>query len=781
MYKKVFLLALFFFIGFSIFGQTAISGTVVDEAGSPLLGATVLLQNSVIGAVTGADGSFKISRAPIGDHLLECTSLGYTTKVVPVTVQEGNEVRLSIRLLRSAEELDEMVVVGTSKAEQLKEQGFSVAVLETATVKNTNLDINQLLKTVSGVNIRESGGLGSGFDLSLNGLSGNQIRYFIDGVPMERFGSSLTLNNFPPNLVERIEVFKGVVPTTLGADALGGAINITTAYRGKSFLDVSYAYGSFNTHIASVNGQYADKGKGHFFKVSSFYNHSDNDYLMRDVPVFDLELGNNLGTIDIDRFHDDYSSAMVTLEAGVFDKKWADGASIMLTGALNRKNYQHPDNNILRVFGGFRTEGESYLGRINYSKTFHKLHIKAYALLGKVRESVIDTSAFKYNWAGDFIKRDDDDPKGELLERRSFLKLDDIVANSQLTMGYRFNDYGSLGLTLNQNRLKRTGDDIVDPLNRVFEAPNTINKNVVGLSYTYKNIVKGIEITPFLKGYRFKGSITSEGIDGTLTTSAPRFEDVGYGAAIAYARSPKLSFKTSYELAYRIPEAFEILGDGIYITPNPGLGPEQSDNFNFGIRYDTKNNNFGLDAETNLFYRNSKNFIRFNPLGPFGEFENLNNVRSVGAEAALLLRYRRLLRLSTNLTYQEITDQTAFDEGLPNINFKSKVPNIPYLFGNAQLGIVPFKPNEKNELSLFWNLRFVQEFFLIWENLGDPNQKNVIPKQFIQDFRVQYTMKEGKYNLALAVNNVFDQLAFDNFSIQRPGRSFNIKLSYFIH
>ena len=58
-----------------------------------------------------------------------------------------------------------------------------------------------------------------------------------------------------PHLVEQIEVYKGVVPISLGADALGGAINVITPALDQDLLDISYTYGSFNTQTASVFAQ----------------------------------------------------------------------------------------------------------------------------------------------------------------------------------------------------------------------------------------------------------------------------------------------------------------------------------------------------------------------------------------------------------------------------------------------------------------------------------------------------------------------------------------------
>ncbi len=53
---------------------------------------------------------------------------------------------------------------------------------------------------------------------------------------MDYLGTSLTLNNIPPSMIERIEVYKGVVPVHLGADALGGAVNIVTKDEYRCFL-----------------------------------------------------------------------------------------------------------------------------------------------------------------------------------------------------------------------------------------------------------------------------------------------------------------------------------------------------------------------------------------------------------------------------------------------------------------------------------------------------------------------------------------------------------------
>lgn len=781
-----FLLIATFILFTYLTGQTAaqnnsgsINGKITSSAGDPLIGVTVMLQGTDIGSATDKNGNYVISKVKPGKYSLIISVVGYKKQFHPVLVKAGETVTLNSSLFEEAVIIDEVIVRGKSDAQSLREKGYQVDVIESKGLKNFSNDINSILKTASGINLREAGGLGSGFQLSLNGLSGNQVRYFIDGIPMENFGASLSLNNFPLNLVEKLEVYKGVVPISLGSDALGGAVNIVTDQWQASYLDAAYSYGSFNTTRGSLNGQYTDNRTGLFLKGSFYYNNSDNDYLIRNAPVYDLELGNYITSRSIKRFHDDYTSTMLQAEAGVYNKSLADKLSFKVTASGGRKNYQHPDNNILRVFGDFHTKNNTLLFSAGYMKRIGNFEIKAHALTGNIDESVIDTSRRKYNWSGQFIERASGDTKGELLERRSFMKLSDDVLRSNIAIDYDPSGIHRFSVSFNQNYLKRTGDDIVDKFNRSFESPNFINKNMMGIAYTLRAKNNIFETSVFMKKYWYDGKIISFDYAGNELITKPSLDNTGYGVTLSYQAASFILFKSSFEKAYRVPESYEILGDGIYIKSNPSLSPEKSYNINLGSMFSGAHGQFEVKAETNLFYRLSEGFIRFNPLGPFGQYENLNNVNSEGIEAGLSVSYNEFVSVTSNITYQNITDQTEFDEGLPNKNYKNRVPNLPYFFANAAFGINPI-PGSSNKLSICIHFRYVREFFLMWENLGDRTGKHLIPAQFTQDIQADYSIYEGLYNLSFSVNNIWDELVFDNYNIQKPGRSYTVKLRYFL-
>lgn len=757
-----------------------VEGSVFDENGLPIPYALLSIQEANRGTYTDTLGNYQLSNIPPGSYKLGVSVLGFKRHEKIIIVESGKVQTVDFRLTRDYTQLGEVVIAGKSKADEIRESGYSVDVIETEEQKNLSTDINQVLKNTSGIQIRESGGLGSGFNLSLNGLSGNQIRYFIDGIPMENFGSALTLNNYPINLIEQIEIYKGVVPVSLGADALGGAVNITTVNNRKTFLDAAYTSGSFNTHRASVNGQYANKKHNYFLRLSSFFNHSDNNYRMDSVPVFDLELGNNLGSISSRRFHNEYTSGMVNFEAGILDKKYADKWSIGVTGAYNNKNYQHPDNNLNRAFGAFSTANNTLIASTKYEKWIGNLRLKGYVNGGKIEERIIDTSSLKYNWLGESITRNFNDPKGELFERRSLLRLKDMVFRSNFSGEYFINKRHELYLNLTQNHLTRTGQDEVDEFNQSFESPNYVQKNLIGLAYTYRTKNDKVEGTIFGKQYWYSGKIITQDYSDNELISEPSFSKTGYGAVITWKAFNKFQVKSSFEKAYRIPESFEILGDGIYVRPNPELQPEISNNANVGIRYKKQIKKVDLALESNLFYRSSKDFIRYNPLGPFGEYENLNNVTTTGIEGSARINYNEFLILTSNITYQNLRDQSKFDEGLPNTNYKSRIPNIPYLFGNTRLGISPLKKSSNNKLITYWGMRYVHDFFLTWADLGNPSSKNIIPRQLTHNLEIEYAMKEGRYNLSLAIINLTNATVFDNFNIQKPGRALYFKMRYFL-
>lgn len=681
----------------------------------------------------------------------------------------------------NAVQLNAITVSADDAEESAAESGFEVNEIDVEAYMNTSTDVSQIISTSPGVMIREGGGLGADFKLSINGLSDKQIRYFVDGVPMENFGSALTLNNFPVNLVRGIEVYKGVTPIALAADALGGAINILTPAPDEEFLDVSYSYGSFNTHRLALMGQQSS-GENYYFRVSSFFNHSDNDYRMDNVPRVD-ELGNKLGTMSVKRFHDEYTSRMLSVRGGVVDTGYADDLALTLTYADNKNEEQHPETSINQVFGGYHSINDTRLASITYHKSLGSFDLKAYLLTGVIKDSIFDTLSRDYRWDGSYIPHDNDG-FGELGGPRSiFDRRDSITAANLYGKYWLDDDEAYLGLSLSTNQLDRSGNDRINENNTSFTHPNSVDKRVLAGEYGFRIMDESLNGSVFVKQYNYDARINAEQYlqNGTLTNveTLVGLSARGYGASTKYQVTESIHLKASYEKALRLPEPDEILGSGKYVRPNPALKHEESQNINFGIQHLLAKQAYRLTTTANFFYRDAKNFIRYvADQVIFGRYQNLDKVRIQGLEVATQLLAKQRHSLQFNVTWQDMTDRARHDaEGAANLNYGNRIPNTPYLFANLRVGS-RFALEGGDSVSAYWSAHYVHKFYLQWEGSGDLDSKYFIPTQLTHDIDIDYALDHGTYNVSLSIRNLFDEAVYDNYDIQKPGRAFYLKVRY---
>ena len=111
--------------------------------------------------------------------------------------------------------------------------------------------------------------------------------------------------------------------------------------------------------------------------------------------------------------------------------------------------------------------------------------------------------------------------------------------------------------------------------------------------------------------------------------------------------------------------------------------------------------------------------------------------------------------------------------------FRSRVPNLPYLFGNADASYTFYRLfGKKNNLTLGYNLLFTEKFFRSWAGEG---AKLYIPRQMSHDINMTYSINNGRFNIAVQAGNITDALLYDNYSLQKPGRNFSLKFRYFFH
>ncbi|MFP4090372.1 MAG: carboxypeptidase-like regulatory domain-containing protein [Cyclobacteriaceae bacterium] len=759
-------------------------GTVSDEKGELLPGITLILEGTTQGAVTDASGSFEIKNIKTGSYNLLVSSIGYTRHSRAITLKAGQILQIDIQLEEDAHELAEVVVRAETEAILLERTAEAVSAIDTRKVKLLTADLGEVMARNQGVSVQRSGGLGSGTRFSLNGLTDDKIRFFLDGIPLEFTPYAFGIANVPVNLVNLVEIYKGVVPIRFGADALGGAVNLVSpeVYPGFSGA-VSYQVGSFGTHRFTLGASNYNKASGLFFQFSAFYDRALNDYEI-DVMVPDRRPENRGRLIpsEIERFHDAYEAGGVSAEMGVLDKSWADKISLNVFYSDFDKELQN-NRSMSRPFGGVEF-GERTLGAtVDYQKNFLAEKLSVNLKTGYTYSSnvLLDTSTCIVNWYGecDNVRPrggeiSPGNPKDEtLFEEAGFTRLD---------AGWVLNESNSINLSISPTVVKRDGEDRIleDGEVSTITADRTLITTVTGIEHQLTLFDGKVENIVFGKGYFQSINSKDPVTGGTNRVSVRSISRSGWGNAIRYLFSQNLYAKISYEYATRLPRADEIFGDVVDVNANLELEPEVSHNVNLGLTLTAPNTKTGYwRGEVNGFLRDTENLILVLPaFGNRFRYENAFSARSVGIETSFKWNSTNdMFGLSGNFTYIDFRNLT---ESGPLASFEGdRIPNLPYLFSNAavELRTPSYKFMEGDKLSLNLSSRFVYQFFEFWESAGTRDSKRLVPTQNVQNLGLTYrlALREQVFSFTGEVANLFDEKVFDFFGAQRPGRAFFIK------
>jgi len=777
---KILLISTLCILSVSSYSQSSrasISGVVSSDSGEAMIGVIVQLKNTTKGAQTDFDGNYTITEIEPGSYTLLFSYLGYKKDSIHVHLHHGQKLILN-KTMHTDTSHAEVEIIGKTEVEELKETGFSVNSIDTKQYANTNADLNQILNRSAGIKVRESGGIGSDYNFSINGLSGKAIKYFVDGIPMDVMGGNMTLNNIPVNLAERIEVYKGVVPVTLGADAMGGAVNMITNQKIKKYLDASYSYGSFNTHRAALAGQYTFDKTGLVIRVNMFYNFSNNNYIMKNVQVWD---GKNYVNENFRRFHDNYQSVLSQLEIGFTNKKWAD---VFFIGGSYSQSNQDIQTGVRQeiVYGAITRNGYSYNTSVRWKKdNFLIKNLHANAFISKSFDTylVADTSIYKYAWDGSRTYSGHAEQGGDFaLTHVTRPKL-----YGRVNLSYELNDKHSFNLNYTYDRIQNQNYN--ELLTYKDYNPGLITKHILGAAYQQQLLHKRLTNTYFVKYYGLGISMAAATTNSGATVNATDFiPNYGYGIATRYKITSNIGVKASFEHAYRLQEVGEIFGNGYTTVANPNLKPEKSDNLNAGFYYGKNAGKHKFFIEGGVYYRNAKDFIYQVIYATYinvSKYENTSNVLVKGIEGEFRYNYSDLINFSLNASYQNAINNTQYILGsmAPQATYLNKIPNQPWVFGNADFGIGKTNMLGKDSRIQFnINTQYVHWYFLTWEAYGNLEDKNKIPTQWIHNTSLSYSFKKGKYNVAVECRNITDALAYDNFRLQKPGRAFSIKLRY---
>ncbi|MDO6760862.1 SusC/RagA family TonB-linked outer membrane protein [Tamlana sp. 2_MG-2023] len=377
--------------------EKTISGTVSDESGLPLPGASVLVKGTINGTSSDFDGRYSIM-AKTGDVLVY-SFVGYTTQEVPVTKDQINVV-----LSEDAQSLDEVIIVGygtsTKQAFSGTVKEIKAEVLETKNFSNVS---QALAGEVAGVNvINTSGQPGTVATVRIRGfgsVNGNRDPlYVVDGVPLTTSSTfdedglaenNNALNSINPADIETTTVLKDATATAIyGARGANGVVLITTksGKAGTSVIETDFKTGvNFQAipryDVIKDPNEYVEISWDALKNYSEITDPSGNAVDYANASLYNSQRGihptyNNYNITDVSQLIDPTTGKMIPgVTTRYTPENWEDHAfqSSILTEANLKMSGGNDKTRYFSSFGYLDQKG--YLNNSNYKRYTTRLNV----------------------------------------------------------------------------------------------------------------------------------------------------------------------------------------------------------------------------------------------------------------------------------------------------------------------------------------------------------------------------------------------------------------------
>ena len=770
MLNKTFLLLLLFSLSISAQNTAELIGTVTDKVThQPLIGADVYIKELNKGVSTDARGQYRLAHLPEGNYTVWFSFLGYQTFGKKISVK--GQMRSDVSLKEQAEEISGVTVSGKSIAHQKKEQSMPVTVIDMSNLRGTVSSVQDILLKTVGITLRSSGGVGSSSRISVRGLEGKRIGFFIDELPLGEQTDYIDINDIPIDMIDRIEIYKGVVPARFGGSSLGGAINIVIREYPDKYADLSYGYESYNTHKAQGVFKRNLKQRGLVFGIGGGYTSSDNNY------TFDSPFQEGLR---ITRNHDKYRKLII---GGSFKAKkwWFDEVELEPVFVKTYKEIQGIEYDIREAHSQSLMTGLSNkLEKDNFLT--EGLNLDMFNGLVLTKMNFIDKATRRYEWdgssyptpsryggeAGYNYPSDSDDKK--------------LTFINKTNLEYILTERHSLNINSVFSMANGTPKDDLKTLSlgKQVNFDSQMRSWISGLTYDFRTLndvfLNSLTVRHYM--YTMHTQMAPLFVPGKYDVDVSK-SDFGVNNAMRYRFLPSLMGKLSAGYEVRIPSETELLGDGIAVIPSPDLLPERNLSANLGLLFDlTGKHPTNAQIEMNFFYMYLQDMIRYTAGLIGAQYQNFGEMRTLGVEFEAKADVLPSLYLYGNTTYQDLRDTRAYEpeSTVPNPTKNKRMPNIPYLMANA--GLEFHRENlfggTGQNTRLFADVAFVEEYYYDFEMTQ--LQKRRIPRSTTIDIGFEHSFLNNKVFLSGKVWNITNEKTLSEFNRPLMGINGGVKL-----
>lgn len=744
-----------------------------DKTGEPIAGAGVSIAKDGKGTVADANGRYILNIQGRQQVRLNFQYLGYKTESREIALRDS--ICYNIRLKPVDNVLDEVTVTTRSEMRKLRESAMPISVIGQRQLQGTASNINDVLARTVGVTVRNTGGMGSASRISVRGLEGKRMGMYIDETPMSQLSNFVALNDIPTNMIERIEVYKGIVPYKFGGSALGGAVNVVTKEYPPIYLDFSYEIGSFNTHQVSSVLKRTNRKSGLQFGVGGVMSYAKNNYKMT--------LANLDGRI-VERDHDRFNKIMGGMSVKA-TQWWFDEMKWELIFMKTRQEIQGIDLNVREAYNhSINYVTALTLKRNNFFLDGLDFDFNAGYIIGKY--GLCDKAEHRYDWDGKVLP-----PVSSFGGEQNNFASDGNNRSNELTaklnMGYTIDMHHALNLNIYADHNSLHPNDSLMDKSLGFRAnfPSKMKTLTVGLSYDLTFFNGRFQNAFTLKEFLFSSHSRSIDIYSVKEPQPVKTSKnyIGFSNAMRYKFTNDLMLKASFNSEVRIPTSEELIGNGYSILASPALRPERTSGVNLGLLYRHIKADGGLiEIELNGFYNQLEDMIRFTPdmIPTMARYRNFGSVRTKGVELEAKGDICPLLYLYANGTYQDLRDvrKTIPGTEVENPTRNKRIPNVPYLLANfgAELHKENLFGGSGQNTRLLFDASYIHQYFYDFE--VSKYQERKIPTSMTMDAALEHSFYNDRWTITFKVKNLTDRRIVSELNRPLPGRYIGIKVRY---
>ena len=766
----------------NIFAQKIVFGQITDgQTLQPLDGASVILENSNIGTISNHIGMFRMKLPSKSSRRIKVQYMGYESRNIILNKKlcVNDSICCNVELQPKNNILSDVIVLGKSKAQRHREVPSAITIIDSQELKYKTATLNEILDNAAGIKVAQQGGLGNASRIIIQGMDGKRIGIFINGMPMGN-SDEFQFSSIPIDMVDEVEIYKGIIPAWLGGDGLGGAVNIRLKDFKKNHLEMAFEAASYNTYIGSLQLKHYLGKTSTALHAGATMNYAKNNYSFSSP----FELGRI-----IHRDHDAYTHG--GFNVGISSQQWwFDQFDLTLSADYYRKEIQgglmNVQNNIQHAFTRTRSASTS----LSLEKSFLKGRLTAqfHSIVGFSLVNQVDTSHYCYDFIGNRFPSGSgrgeigavpNDSPDRHTTVRELLNLTYKIGNNQLvtwTTNYR---YGC----------KMPKDELADSYSRLPTSgyPSRLHSIVSGLTHELKlyggkfTNELGIklfnhhsEVLPFAEAIMLQDKLKASTNHSTMA---------GWSEAMALHLLPNnaLTLKASVQSTVRMPIAEELFGDGVLLLPSEKLRPERSFNINAGaiwlinaMRYPQ------VRIGINTFYMSAKDMIKLMYSSMNMAYDNIGKVRVMGFDMEMESKLNRWLDLQGNITWQDARDmRKEAVGGGENFHYRYRIPNMPYLFGNVGVRLHKDGLLSKSSSSAFAStFGFTKAFSYNWE--ASKHNTMLIPARYCWDVAVHHSFNK-RCQLSFEIRNILNRENWAEFRYPMERRTFHLKMKYIIN